>query len=146
MTRPDRDIRAIGTHLVEVEGDSLEVTGRGMLTLEDLQRFLDLSSSIQREHGFVFLLYDGRQTTGVESGARKLVSRGNTNDWNNRLRVAFGLSFPVRVMFNVILRAQQLLLNREMRVHVFEHEAQARAFFKEERERIRALDRQCKSS
>lgn len=141
MSESGRRSRSVGTHHVEVDGDSLFITGCGLLTVDDIQQILDLSSQLKEKHHFVFLLYDGRQTTGIESGARKLVSKGKQDDWTTRLRVAFGLSFPMRVMINMILQAQRSLFNKEMYVHVFEHEHEAREFFENERDRIRKLVR-----
>jgi hypothetical protein len=127
----------LGTHRIQIDGDTLVLVVRGTMTFDDMRRLLDHFAPIKREHGALFILYDGRQCTGMDLAARKLGSYGRPGDGEANLRVAFGLPFTVRVLLNMLLRAQKILFNRNVHVHVFEHEKEAWAFFKTERDKMR---------
>lgn len=127
----------MGTHLVHIEGDTLMVTARDMITVDDMRQLLEHFIRIKREHGMLFVFYDGLQCTGIDAGARKIASQMRTEDSNANLRVAFGIPFTIRVLLSMIVRAQKVLANRDVNVQVFEHEKEARAYFEKERDRLR---------
>jgi hypothetical protein len=137
MNPPENLCTPMGTHLVHIDGDSMLLIARGPLTERDMQQLLELYIRIKREHGLLFAIYDGRQCTGIESGARKMVSKFRVNAAEATLRVGFGLPFTVRVVLAMILRAQRALVNVDVAVHIFEHEHEAYAFFEAERARLR---------
>jgi hypothetical protein len=127
----------MGTHLVHIEGDTLELIARGTLTFDDMTALLEHFIGIKRKHGMLFVLYDGLECTGFDPTARKLASQLRSDEVNANLRVAFGVPFTIRVLLSMIVRAQKVLANRDIHVHVFDHEKEARAFFDKERERLR---------
>lgn len=137
MNEQDERATRLGGHLIRADGDTLFMTARGNLTREDMNGLLDHFVRITKEHGVLFVFYDARQSTGIDSGARDLVSRERSNDAVADLRVAFGLPFTVRVVLSMILRARRYLSNREVTVHLFDKEEEAYAFFEKERARIR---------
>lgn len=134
---PHNEAIPMGTHLVHVDGDSLEVTARGQLTGDDMQQLFEHFARIKQKHGMLFVLYNGAQCTGLDEGARKLGSKLRGEETHSNLRVAFGLPFTVHVILNMILRAHMLLRGRTFAVHVFKQEHEARAFFVMEREKLR---------
>jgi len=128
----------LGTHLIRIDGDSLEVTARGMLRGDDMRELFEHFVRIKREHGQLFVIYDGRESTGVDAEARRVASQLRNEEANATFRVAFGVSFSTRVLLSMILRAQRVLSNRNINVHIFDDEQQARAFFATERAKFRA--------
>lgn len=139
MNENQHDGHAIpmGTHLVHLDGDTLVLIARGTLSFDDMKGLLDHFVRIKREHGRLFVLYDGVECTGIDADARKLASQLRSEDANANLRVAFGVPFTIRVLANMIIRAQKVLTNRDVRLHLFDHENEARAFFEKERDQIR---------
>ncbi len=127
----------MGGHLVHIDGDTLVLTARGTLTPDDMRQLLDHLARIKHEHGRLFVLYDGRLCTGFESGARKMASNARSSEADANLRVAFGVPFTVRVLLSMVLRAQKVLTNRDVTVHLFDKEIEARTFFETERANIR---------
>ncbi len=137
MNPPENRCTPMGTHLVHIDGDSMLLIARGTLTEPDMQQLLELYIRIKREYGLLFAIYDGRQCTGIDSGARKLVSKFRVDVAEATLRVGFGLPFTLRVVLGMILRAQKALVNVDVAVHIFEHEREAYTFFEAERARLR---------
>lgn len=129
--------RALGMHWLRVEGDSMFVTVRETLKAEDIRALFELADPIKRKYNRVFFVYDGRQCTGIEPAGRKVVPKVELDDAEAVLRVIFGISFPLRVVLNMLIRAQKALFKRDVRVHIFEGEDEALAFFDKERERLR---------
>jgi hypothetical protein len=137
MSEQDERSAPLGQRSIHVEGDTVVSTVRGTLTGEEMQQLLDNFVRIKREYGVLFVLYDGRHCTGVDAAARKLAASKPTANRDADLQVVFGISFAIRVILNMLIRAQKVLLNRDIAVHVFEKELDARAFFDTGRERIR---------
>jgi hypothetical protein len=145
MDDPGVQLLPLGTHMLRIDGDSLELIARGSLNGDDMRELLERFAQIKRKHGQLFVIYDGRASTGVDAEARRVASRLRRDEADANLRVAFGISFTVRVIMLMILRAQSALLQRKINVHVFEDEQQARAFFNAERDKLRAEFKASKS-
>ena len=137
MSDQDEHFSPLGQHLIRVEGDTIIMTAKGNFTRDDMNVLLDHFVRVNKEHGLLFVLYDGRQSTGLDADARKLVSTERSGDADANLRIAFGLPFTVRVLLNMILRARRYLTNRDITVHLFDNEEEAYAFLEKERARIR---------
>lgn len=137
MSEADEPVTSLGTHQVHIDGDRIFLTIRGTLRAEDVQGLFRLAIHVKTEHPFAFFLYDGRQGTGIDPDARRAVSSEKSPRAQADLRVVFGLSFRVRMILNMLVRAQKALFNRDMRIHIFEHEKEAREFFEAECDRIR---------
>ncbi|MBK9262622.1 MAG: STAS/SEC14 domain-containing protein [Polyangiaceae bacterium] len=137
MSERDEGFVDLGRHAIRIDGDTLTVAVRGVLTGEDMRQLLDLFARIKREHGSLFVLYDGRQCTSVDADARKAATQGRFHEREADLRVAFGVPYVIRTILNMILRAQKVLFNRDVKVHLFEHGNEAHAFLEKERARIR---------
>lgn len=134
---PDVVSVAMGTHRVEIDRDTLVVTVRGMLTGKDMLALIEHFVRVKQQHGCLFILYDGRECTGINADARKSASAAARPESDATLRVAFGVPYTVRVMLNMLLRAQKVLLKRDIAIRVFEHEKEAREYLEKERERLR---------
>lgn len=137
MNAQDERSVPLGQHSVHIDGDTLIMTARNVLTGEDMQQLLDHFARIKSEHGRLFVLYDGRRCTSLDAAARRVATRPRPYDAEADLRVVFGLPFAIRVILNMIIRARRILANLEITVHIFEHEKEAYAFFEKERARIR---------
>jgi len=135
---PNNDSVLMGTHRIRIDRDTLFVTVRGMLTGEDMLALIQHFIHVKREHGCLFILYDGRECTGINADARRMASGAARPESDATLRVAFGVPYTVRVMLNMLLRAQKVLLNRDIPIRVFEHEKEAHEYLEKERERLRA--------
>lgn len=139
MNENENAVRSIplGTHLLHIQGDTLELIARGTLTYGDLKDLLDHFVYIKRKYGMLFVIYNGTECTGFDPAAYKLGSHLRNDDADANLRVAFGVPFAIRVILNMINRAQRVLTNRDIQVPLFDHEKDARAFFEKEREKLR---------
>ena len=144
MTAPDP--HAQPTEVFETDPDSVFVIGGSELTDDDMRKIFGLVTQLKAQNEVVFVLFDGRKTQSITPGARKVLAEQKSSEWHTRVRVAFGFSFAMSVVANMILRAQKLLSRKEMHVHFFEREEEARAFFLAERERVRQLVREGKWS
>jgi hypothetical protein len=136
MNEQDGRFAPLGQHLIHIEGDTLVMVLRGVLTGEDGRQLLDHFARIKREHGALFVIYDGRQCTSIDAAARRLATHNRSNDGYEDVQVAFGVPYAIRVLVNMILRAQKLLVNRDVMFHIFASEKEARAFVDKERARI----------
>lgn len=127
----------LGTHLVQVDGDTVFLRSRGKMTLADMREILRVFTQVKREYGRLFALYDASRGDGIDLDARHLAANRPTADEYPDLQVAFGISFAQRVVLNMILRAHKALQNRPVRLHLFDKEQEARAYFGVEREKLR---------
>jgi hypothetical protein len=137
MNPPDGHLVPLGTHLIQVVEDTVSVTARGPITGDDMRALLDLFARVKRECGCLFNLYDARQCTGIDPEARKLASDQPSTNREADLQVVFGISFTIRVLLNMLIRAQKVLRDRKVNLYFFDGEIEARTFFEKERERIR---------
>jgi hypothetical protein len=137
MNAQDERYSPLGTHLIRVDGDTVFVIARGQLKADEMRVLLETYDRIAVEQGRLFILYDGRECTGVDPDARKLAAEERITRKEADLQIAFGLSFAVRIILNMLIRAQAVLRNRQVSVRVFDTEAEALAFLVPEREKIR---------
>lgn len=139
MNEVDEWITPLGTHSARIDGDRIYVTLRGKMTAEDIRGIFALAAQVRKKHPFAFFLYDARQASTIDPDARKSAPR--EHDVPADLRVIFGVSFASGVFLNMLIRAQKTLLNRDIRIHIFEREAEAREFFEQECARMRGCHR-----
>lgn len=140
MAEADKRAFELGTHELLIEGDSIEWKVHGLLHAKDLEELIEHSIQVKRACKCVFVLYDARQCTGIDPSSRLWLSKAKRNtEAYADLRVAFGIPFGVRVVVNMILHTQRLLLGQPIEMHIFEDEAVARAFFVKERDRLREV-------
>lgn len=127
----------IGKHLIRAEQDSVEVIVRGPLTIDDVRALFVVFGRVQSENGRLFILYDAREATGIDAAARQYAASFPSTTQEADLQVVYGLSFGLRVILNMVMRAQKLLRHRNANFHVADNEAAARALFETEREKLR---------
>jgi hypothetical protein len=145
MNEQDERFAPLGRHLLRIDGDSVYMIGRGLVTRDDMRMLLEHFARIKQEYGRLFILYDARQCPGVDAEARKLAADQPTSKDEADLQVCFGMSFAIRVVLNMIVRAQKILRNRTVRFFMLENEKEALQFFESEREKIRQEKRIKKS-
>lgn len=121
---------------MEVEGDLILMRVRGMITLDDMKGFLALQARVRRQYGSVFVLYDSRENTGLHPAARKYATDHTTLDTRADAAASFGASFALRVLVNMLTRAQEALRREGTRTMLFDTEVQARAYLAQERQRL----------
>lgn len=136
---PSQQLRfePVGRHLIHLDGDTIFLIVRGPLTRPDVQELFAAFRRVQVEYGRLFIFYDAREAGGIEADARRYAATVPTTIQEADLQVVFGLSFGLRTVLNMVLRAQKLLHNRTANFHLFDTEENARAFFEAERERLR---------
>lgn len=137
MKEVEENAIPLGTHLARIDGDRVFVKLRGRLTTEDVHGLFQLGMSVKRNNPHVFVLYDGKQGTGVDPDGRKAVPK-EEREFVADLRVVYGLSFAARVILNMLVITQKALFNRDLHTHIFDDEKDARAFFEAESNRIRS--------
>lgn len=145
MSDSGAQITPLGAHSLRIDGDTLELHASGPIKAEDMRGLYEHFIRIKREHGMLFVFYDGRNSAGIESDARRIASQTRSNDADANLRVAFGVSFAVRVVLSMVIRAQKMLANRDVNLAIFETEEEARTHFIAEREKVRARIKAAKS-
>lgn len=141
MKPPYEDFVPLGTHLLRIEGDSLYLIARGRVSVDDMRTLIELYDQITGEHGLLFTFYDGNGCTGIDPAARKLVAIERPVKREPDLQVAHGVSTAIRMVLNMLLRAQAFFGNRGVNLVLFDTENAARAFFEAEREKIRQKHR-----
>lgn len=127
----------LGKHLIRMEGDTLFMVTRGVVTGDEMVELFGRFDTIRREHGMLFVLFDSRLNTGLEPQARKFALEQTDAGRGADLQVLFGAPFGVRVIINMILSALKLLGKKSASVYMMGTESEARAFFEQERERVR---------
>jgi hypothetical protein len=137
MNSAERRFVPLGTHQISVEGDTVIFVAHGMLTVDDLREILNIYWRIKETLGQLFVFYDCRGSTGIDPEARKMATMQPRTKKQADLQVAFGISFTIRVVLNMIMRAQKVLRNREVTMHFWDNEATAWSFFQAERARLR---------
>lgn len=95
-------------------------------------------ADVREKHQHLFVLYDSRKSTGMDPDARKLAMSTESAKVRADLQVSFGAPFAMRVMMGMFNKAWKLLGRDEPLLHMFDTEADARAFFNAERARMRA--------
>lgn len=137
MNERVKDYTPLGTHSILVDGDCVYIVIRGTLTVPDLSELMALMTRVKRENGQLFVFYDARQATGIEPAARKNVIAQNSVDMQPAFQVIFGISFSLRALLSMIMRAQKLLRNFDVPLRIAESEEEARALFAQECARLR---------
>jgi hypothetical protein len=137
MSGQDKRFQPLGTHLIHVDGDTVFLIARGSVTIDDMQYLLDLTASVKRQHGCLFMVYDARKGTGIDADARQMVATRATTNEEADLEVAFGISFALRILLSMVVRAQKVLQNRSVNLHLFDTENEALTFLEKGRARIR---------
>lgn len=131
-----KDLEVVGKHFVQIDGDSLCFITRGTLTLEDLKQLMEIQYRIKSTHGMIFALFDGRQGTGIDPDVRRYTV-ADRERYVADLYVAFGVPFALRIVINMMDRANALLGRKYSPLRSFDKEEDARRFFEEERARLR---------
>ena len=130
------DFRPVGDHSVRIEGDIVFVRAKGVVKIEDMMQFLRVQAQVKRERGVVFVLYDSRENTGLEPGARKYANDHGEADSRANAAASFGAPFGMRVLVNMMNRALVMLRKDGAPVQLFDTEAQARQYIEAERARL----------
>lgn len=130
-------MQPLGKHFVRVDGDSVYMRSHGMLMLDDLRELHRMFAAIRQEHGALFVFYDARKNTGIDSAARKAALIEHAAEVRADLQVAFGAPFVVRVLIEMIFKAQKLMQKDIIPFYMIETEEKAWEFFDSERDRIR---------
>lgn len=127
----------LGTHRVRVDGDAVYFVLEGAFTEPDLIAILDILARVKREHGRLFVYYDVRKGTGIDTRTRRAIITRNSVDSQPDMQVLFGISFTLRVILNMVIRAQKLLRNFDVPLFIVETEAEAKSLFARETTRMR---------
>ena len=135
-TTPPPDL-VVGTHQVYYEGDLLRVVLHGAYTVDDMQRFVDLTEARAAAQGYVLVLVDidDGKSMGAEvrrfaaERNREAAARGPVYGAN----ATFGGSVIMRGMTALFLSIIRLLGGGGIRTHMAATEADARAFLDEQR-------------
>ncbi len=131
-----KNLEVVEKHLVHIDGDSLWVTTRGTVTLEDLKQLMEIQYRIKSTHGMLFVLFDGRECTGIDPKVRRYTV-ADRERYVADLYVAFGVPFALRIVINMMDRANALLGRKYSPLRMFDKEEDARRYFEDERVRLR---------
>ncbi|HRI62976.1 MAG TPA: STAS/SEC14 domain-containing protein [Polyangium sp.] len=131
------EYRPLGGHWVRVEGDLVRLRVKGVISVQDMAEFMRLQAAVRREQGWVFMLYDSRENTGLDPAARKYATEHTTSESRVDAAASFGAPFSMRVLVNMLNRARVVLGKPGTPVELFNTEAEARQYLESERRRLR---------
>ena len=140
---------ALGTHLIRIVDDLIEVTVRGVFTLADMQRFVQLADAHGQKYGYALVLTDIDAAKGLQAEARRFAADHNravVRQYGevHSANAIFGGSVLMRGMGALFLAVIRLVSSSSAGTHLAGSEAEARAFLAEQRRRFReklGLDR-----
>jgi len=133
------DFRPLGAHSYRIEGDLLFFRMKGVVSLADMIEILRLTAEVKMANGAVFTLYDSRENTGLEPAARKYATDHGSEKTQVAASASFGAPFAMRVVVNMLNRANGLLHKTSIPTMLFNTEAEARAYLQAAREEVQAM-------
>lgn len=126
------EVIRIGRHVIQMEPDIFYAAGNGDISAADASAFFDALEQFKSTRERFYYLIDLSNVGALEPAARKVMvqdKRGVGNDAS----AFFGASFPVRVLFTLIMKAAALLSEYKLVFAFCASEAEARAFLDERR-------------
>lgn len=130
----NHDFHSLGTHLCRIEGDTLIIQLRGIITGDDMRQMLDHQMAIRREHGALFALFNAHASTGMSSEARRIVVEWKQMDAKPDAAAVYGASFTASIMLNMLIKAVEALGKAMVPTKLCSTEAEARAYLDEHRQ------------
>jgi SpoIIAA-like len=127
------EFRPLGGHEVKIERDLVFLRIKGVVTLADMMKFLQVQAEVKREHGAVYVLYDSRENTGLDPAARKYATEQGSDEYRVNAAASFGAPFTMRIVVNMLNRAHDMLRREGARVQLFDTEAEARKYLADHR-------------
>jgi hypothetical protein len=125
----------VGEHEVRHEPpDGVHIVYRGAITPADFNAVGDAIEAMGRGPRSVFMLIDISDMGSVDAGAR----RAGANDRRTPLVhsvACVGGGFQLRVLFNMLLKAAQLVYRHPMSIRFFATESEARQWLDAQRAR-----------
>jgi hypothetical protein len=131
------DVRQIGPHRIEIEGDLVVCRNQGLFTLEHMQQICVLFSELLEKNGRLFTITDASRGGDFDAAARRYAAEWS-RDHQLAGTVVFGTSRIARVTISLMIRAIALLTRRPRPLVFVENEQQARAWVAEQREKLLA--------
>ncbi len=140
------EVRQVGGHRVEIEGDLLITRIVGDYTLEDIRSYYELAREMSQK-GDVYSIGDMTRAGTITPEARRY-SVENGNGLRMIYSASFGLNPAMRVLMTMLLRAAQLLGRSRpgTQVEFFATEAEARAAVARIRARTRGESARSRNS
>lgn len=126
---------------VKVDGDLIYIRVQGLVTLNDLHGIIEIYRQVNMQHGRFFVLYDATRSEGIDRPARKALSAMPANNVQPIVTAAFGASFALRTLANMVDRAMVGLGRKSSGITFFSTEQQALAHIDEQRQRLLANHR-----
>lgn len=126
---------AIGSHIVQVHGDLIEMVFTGPILLADVGGMRDLLHQVRDAHGRCYMLADASGLTGIPLDARKAMAEWGRSSPEDQISGVslYGMSFAMRALSVLTLGAIKLMSGREVVVHFASDPAAARAWLAERR-------------
>ncbi len=140
MKRPIADDMTLDldTHHVRREVPLLHITVRGNLTLANMTALVELYQALVEEQGFLLLLMDVHDSTGMDMAARKIVTGWSAAHAKRVWSGVVGANAFVRATMNMFNRAAKAMGKSEPGLMFFADEAAARAWLLERYDVVRA--------
>ena len=143
---PDQDAPPpdllVGAHQVFREGDLLRVVMHGAYTIDDMQRFVELTEKQAAVQGYVLVLVDINDGKGMSAEVRRFAAQKNREAAARGpiygANASFGGSAIMRGVGALFLAMIRLLGGSGVRTNLSASEAEARAFLDEQRRSFHA--------
>lgn len=129
--------RSIGPHLVEIDGDLVVCRNHGDFTLEHMKEVCALFAELLTQHGRLFSISDATKGADFKADARRYAAEWS-KDHQVTGTVVFGTSTIARVTLTLMIRATAVLTRKPRPLAFVETEEQARAWVKEQRDKLLA--------
>lgn len=113
--------------LIWVEDDVLYVRSQGTFELSDMERLMTAGDELAARYGYLLLLIDARQATGLSAAARKYQSERLVNKLHPSYTAIHGAATAVRLLSDLVQRGIALITGKTYPVGFYKDEALARA-------------------
>lgn len=125
---PEGAERRFDLHTVRREGEIMHVCFCGNLTLGNVKALAELQQAIVDEFGYLLLLMNVHEATGIDMAARKYSTEWGTKYAGAVFSAAYGAHPMVRGMLNLMSRATEVFSRRSSKLSFFDTDAEARAW------------------
>lgn len=125
--KPRDTAGAFGQPSMYIEGDVLVVRTVGSTGGPQMQRMIDMAEQLFARHGYILLLVDAEQTTGMNAEARRVQAAHLKRFVRPSHSAVYNVSAVVRALSGFVQRGIELVTGKVYPVSFHKDEAEARA-------------------
>lgn len=134
---PEGATRRIDEHVLRREGEVLHVTVQGNLTGTNMTAFVAVYQQLLDEQGFLLILMDVRDSTGMDMAGRKVVTAWAGKHSTTLCSAIVGANVVIESTMNIFNRAVRVLSGKAPGLMFFSEEVAARTWLLAQIPRLR---------